>query len=83
MRNPFPVLEVYERAYRETATMDAGIPKDVVPRLLPHARPVHELVTVDVFVPGCPPSADVIYATVTALLEGKHPDISAMTRFGA
>jgi NAD-reducing hydrogenase small subunit len=83
MRNPFPVAAVYDRAYRETATLDAGIPHDVVPRLLPYARPVHEVVTVDVFIPGCPPSADTIYSAVTALLEGKHPDLSAMTRFGA
>ena len=83
MRNPFPVVAVYNRAYRENATLDPGEPSEVVPRLLPHARPVHEVVTVDVFVPGCPPSADVIYEAVTALLEGKHPDLSAKTRFGA
>lgn len=83
MRNPFPVIAVYDRAYRETATLDPGVPNEVVPRLLPHARPVHEVVTVDVFVPGCPPSADVIYEAVTALLEGRHPELSAMTRFGA
>lgn len=87
MRNPFPVIDVYNRAYRENATIvldePPGEPNEVVPRLLPHARPVHEIVTVDVFVPGCPPSADVIYAAVTALLEGNHPDLSAKTRFGA
>ena len=84
MRNPFPVAAVYDRAYRETATLDAGVvPHEVVPRLLPHARPVHEVVTVDVFIPGCPPSADVIYEAVTALLEGRHAEISAITRFGA
>ena len=83
MRNPFPLMAVYDRAYRENITLDPGVPNDVVPRLLPHARPVHEVVTVDVFVPGCPPSADTIYAAVTALLEGRHPDLNAMTRFGA
>jgi NAD-reducing hydrogenase small subunit len=83
MRNPFPVQAVYDRAYRENATLMQGAPHDVVPRLLPYARPVHEIVNVDVFVPGCPPSADVIYYTLTELLEGRKPELSARTRFGA
>jgi NAD-reducing hydrogenase small subunit len=40
-------------------------------------------VNVDVFVPGCPPSADTIYYTVTELLEGRVPDLTLKTRFGA
>jgi NAD-reducing hydrogenase small subunit len=44
---------------------------------------VHEFVTVDVFVPGCPPSADTIYYVVSELLEGRKPDVSLKTRFGA
>jgi NAD-reducing hydrogenase small subunit len=83
MRNPFPVQAVYDRAYRENATLMQGTPLDVIPQLLPYARPVHEVVTVDIFVPGCPPSADVIYYTLTELLEGREPQLNARTRFGA
>jgi NAD-reducing hydrogenase small subunit len=83
MRNPFGVKAVCDRAYRENVTFEAGVPDQVVPRLLPFARPVHEVVTVDVFVPGCPPSADVIFYAVTELLSGRTPDLSAMTRFGS
>lgn len=83
MRNPFPLQAVYDRAYRDNATLMQGNPHDVIPRLLPYARPVHEVVTVDVFVPGCPPSADVIYYTLTELLEGREPQLSTRTRFGA
>jgi NAD-reducing hydrogenase small subunit len=83
MRNPFPVQSVYDRAYRENATLMPGTPNEVIPRLLPYARPVHEVVAVDVFVPGCPPSADVIYYALMEMLEGREPDLSARTRFGA
>lgn len=83
MRNPFRLRDVYDRAYRENVTFDAGIPDQVVPRLLPFVRPVHEIVPVDVFIPGCPPHADVIFYAVSELLEGRMPDLSAMTRFGA
>ena len=83
MRNPFPTAAVYDRAYRENVTLDPGIPDQVVPRLLPQARPIHEFVSVDVFVPGCPPSADTIYYVVSELLAGRQPNLSPKTRFGA
>ncbi len=38
---------------------------------------------VDVFIPGCPPHADTIFYVVAELLEGRLPDLSAKTRFGA
>ncbi|MGA3089606.1 MAG: oxidoreductase [Terriglobales bacterium] len=82
MRNPFGTKAVYERAYCENVTLDPGIP-DQVPRLLPYARPVHEVVEVDIFIPGCPPSADVIFYAVSELLHGRTPDLSVLTRFGA
>lgn len=83
MRNPFGLKPVYDRAYRENVTFDPGIPDQVVPALLPTSRPVHEFVHVDVFVPGCPPSADTIFYVVTELLAGREVDLSPKTRFGA
>jgi NAD-reducing hydrogenase small subunit len=83
MRNPFTVQSVYDRAYCENVTLAPGIPDQVIPRLLPYARPVHEVVNVDVYIPGCPPSADVIYYALTELLEGRGPELSSRTRFGA
>jgi NAD-reducing hydrogenase small subunit len=83
MRNPFTVQSVYDRAYRETATLEPQTPSEAIPRLLPYARPVHEIVPVDVYIPGCPPSADVIYYALTELLDGRQPELSSKTRFGA
>lgn len=51
--------------------------------LLPTVTPVHEHVAVDVFVPGCPPPPAAILHVLTELLEGRTPDPSSLTRFGA
>lgn len=83
MRNPFGVEGIFKRAYFENAHCNQQIPTQNIPALLPKSRPVHEVVKVDVFVPGCPPSADAIYFTLTELLAGRIPDLSDKTRFGA
>jgi NAD-reducing hydrogenase small subunit len=83
MRNPFTTESVMSRAYLENATAQAQIPRIAVPRLLRTARPVHEYVHVDVYLPGCPPSADTFYTALTALISGKPLDVPALTRFGA
>lgn len=83
MRNRFPVEAVEHRAYIENAQFNQQVPRNVVPPLLPNSRPVHEFVKVDVFVPGCPPSADTIHFVLTELLAGRIPDLTDKTRFGA
>jgi NAD-reducing hydrogenase small subunit len=81
LRNPIGVQPLLDRAYVENVTLNAGIPREVVPALLPMARPVHRVVKVDVFLPGCPPSADLIYQLLVDLLEGRSPDTHG-ARFG-
>jgi len=83
MRNRFKIEEVEHRAFIENAQNNPQVPRQVIPRLLPHSRPVHEFVKVDVFVPGCPPEADTIYFVLTELLAGRLPDLSGKTHFGA
>jgi NAD-reducing hydrogenase small subunit len=55
---------------------DHMIPRDDdLPRLLDRVYPVHEIVRVDYFLPGCPPSADAIWAGLLALIAGEVPDL--------
>ena len=82
MRNAFSVDDVYRRAYFETATRNPSVPDQIVPRLLPQVRPIHEYVPVDIFLQGCPPPADVIYGLLADLVAGRTPDLTTQTRFG-
>jgi NAD-reducing hydrogenase small subunit len=81
MRNPIGVAPLLDRAYRENVTLNPGIPNQVVPALLPESRPVHKVVPVDVFLPGCPPHADLIFTLLDDLLSGRPPAVAG-ARFG-
>jgi NAD-reducing hydrogenase small subunit len=83
MRNQFKVEDVLTRGYVDNASYKAAVPEMGIPHLLKRARPVHEFVDVDVFLPGCPPPPQAILFTVTELLAGRIPDLTGKTRFGA
>ena len=75
MRNGIPLKECLEEAYLRTPSVDPGeriIPNDEdLPIILDRVYPCHEVVKIDHFLPGCPPSADLIWEAVTALIEGR------------
>jgi NAD-reducing hydrogenase small subunit len=83
MRNPIGPEAILQRAYIENASAQQQIPTLGLPKLLRVVRPIHEYVKVDVFLPGCPPSAETFHTALTALLTGEPMDIPALTRFGA
>ncbi len=83
MRNPFGVKAIMQRVYGNGTDKNVQPPSEVVPLLLKNARPVHTVVKVDVYVPGCPPSADTIFYVLGELLEERQPAIGTRTRFGA
>ncbi len=83
MRNPIGPEAILDRAYIENASAQPQIPCVIVPQLLRKVRPIHEFVKVDVFLPGCPPSADTFHSALTALATGASLEVSALTRFGA
>ncbi|MGC8963960.1 MAG: oxidoreductase [Brevinematia bacterium] len=75
-RNLFKVEDVLNAVYIEKATYNHQIPSDkaVVPTLLKKVVPISHIVKVDLFIPGCPPSADSIWYSIKSLLEGKKPE---------
>jgi NAD-reducing hydrogenase small subunit len=83
LRNPIGAEKVLRNAYLADDLYNRQIPNVVVPPLLLTVRPVHAVVPVDVFIPGCPPSADTIYTVISELLAGRTPSLSEITRFGA
>jgi NAD-reducing hydrogenase small subunit len=78
MRNQFSTDEVMHRAYVELADADPTIPSEftTIAKLLPQARPLHEVIPVDVFLHGCPPTADEIWFAVSELVAGRIPQLA-------
>jgi NAD-reducing hydrogenase small subunit len=75
LRNPLPLQECLEEAYLSGPTVhNPGrlIPNDPdIPLLLDRVYPCHEIVRIDYHLPGCPPSADSIWAALSALLSNQ------------
>jgi NAD-reducing hydrogenase small subunit len=82
MRNQIVPRKLLERIYIEGVQENPGIPTEGVPALLRHAIPVHEVVKVDLHVPGCPPPAAAIAFVLGELLDGRVPDLSSKVKFG-
>ncbi len=72
MRNHYSLEECLKESYLHvTGVEDPQIPNDPeLPLLLNQVHPIHEVVKVDYFIPGCPPSADTIWQFLTTLLSG-------------
>ena len=82
MRNSIPVKKLLDSIYVQGVDAKPRIPTDGVPTLLKRAIPVHEVVKVDLFVPGCPPPAAAIGFVLGELLEGRMPDLATKVKFG-
>jgi NAD-reducing hydrogenase small subunit len=77
LRNSFGLRECLETTYvGDTPDADHFIPYDAeLPLLLDRVYPAHEIVKIDYFLPGCPPSADVIWVGLKDLLAGRTPGL--------
>ncbi len=84
MRNLFSKEDVLRRYYIETeSTIKGKIPSsEDIPALLDQVKPVNQVVKVDCYVPGCPPTSKAILYALTELLQGRIPVLpSEMMRF--
>ncbi len=77
MRNDIPVEECLQEAYVNSIGIEnPQVPNDPeLPLLLNKVYPIHEVVKVDYFLPGCPPSADVFWKFLTDLIAGQEPSL--------
>jgi len=76
---------VLQRAYIENAQDNPRVPAGdgIVPPLLDRVMPVHEVVHVEHFLPGCPPPADRIKVLVSQMLSGATPKLEGtQLKFG-
>ncbi len=72
MANMYTLDALYDKVYRDSVTTDlADTPAENLPPLLDRVYALDEIITVDVYIPGCPPNPDMIVDALTALLEGK------------
>ena len=74
-RNHLDLGQCLQEVYVTDPSVSRGlIPNDPeLPLPLDMVHPLHEVVKVDYFIPGCPPSADAIWKFLGDLIEGREP----------
>jgi len=74
MRNNFDIKDCLAESYLQGIGIEnPHIPNDPeIPLLLDKVHPIHEVVKIDYFLPGCPPSGDAIWTFLNELLAGQE-----------
>jgi NAD-reducing hydrogenase small subunit len=81
LRNNVPIAECLEEAYFNGVTVKDNNPgrvmpnDDEIPMLTNKVFPIRELVKVDYVLPGCPPTADLIWNALYALVTGNEIEL--------
>jgi F420-non-reducing hydrogenase small subunit len=72
LANLYKLEDLYKKVYKESKSTDpAETPNQEVPPLTDRVYALDEVVKVDVYIPGCPTSPDLVVDALTALLQGK------------
>ncbi len=81
MRNGISVKECMEEAYLNGPTVEGCNEKNIlpnddeIPMILDRVYPLHEIVKIDYYLPGCPPRADLIWNALVTLVTGKELEL--------
>jgi NAD-reducing hydrogenase small subunit len=76
MRNFVGIDDALRRAYIESeSTVDGQIPHHEDIAVMQECRALDQVVPVDIYLPGCPPSADAIYYVLSELVAGRKPEL--------
>jgi len=76
MRNAVSTAVALRRAYVDSeSTVDGAVPQHEDLAVMQDVRPLDQVVPVDIYLPGCPPSADAIFYVLSELLEGRTPKL--------
>ena len=79
LRNNVPLKDCLEEAYINVPTNNKK--KDIIPchedlpKILDKVYPCHEVVKIDYFLPGCPPSGETIWQALKALVLGEKLEL--------
>jgi NAD-reducing hydrogenase small subunit len=83
LRNRLQVDDLLTQVYQEGPGQvpRGGEADKIIPALLPKVLPLHQVVPVDAFIPGCPPDPERIWAAVSALLQGQKIMLDESMRY--
>jgi len=72
LANQYQTEEILQKVYRDSVTTEPdGVPSVDIPALTDRVYAVSEVVKVDLSLPGCPTTPEMVAGALTALLEGK------------
>jgi F420-non-reducing hydrogenase small subunit len=78
LANQFMIEELLQKVYRESVSTESnGLPNVDIPAMTDRVYAVSEVVPVDLSLPGCPTTPEMVADALTALLEGKKYELPA------
>ncbi len=87
MRNVVALEDCFQEAYIDSATAIPDAKKTIpfhedIPKITTKVYPLHEVVKIDYFIPGCPPDADAIFKVLDDLVSGRDVNLpTSMNRY--